>query len=119
MKKMILLVLLGSGLVFFGCNKATEHSADDGHGHEGHGHEVAAPLAAGHEVDGWCVEHEVPEDICSLCNGKVAAEYKQNGDWCKEHNRAESQCFICDSNRKEKFIAQYEAKYGKKPPAGK
>ncbi|MDR1494365.1 MAG: hypothetical protein LBT05_16850 [Planctomycetaceae bacterium] len=75
-----------------------------------------AALPAAHEVDGWCIEHEVPEAVCALCNPKVAEDYKKNGDWCKEHNRAETQCFLCDSSRKEKFIAQYEAQYGKKPP---
>jgi hypothetical protein len=69
-----------------------------------------------HEVDGWCVSHELPENICSLCNSKVAAELKKSGDWCNEHNRAESQCFLCDPSLKEKFVAQYEAQYGKKPP---
>ena len=64
----------------------------------------------------WCVEHDVPEDICAQCNAKVAAEYKQKGDWCKEHNRPESQCFPCNPKRAETFAAEYEAKYGKKPP---
>jgi hypothetical protein len=64
----------------------------------------------------WCVEHGVPESICALCDAKVAAEYKQKGDWCKEHDRPESQCFLCDPKRAEKFAAEYEAKYGQKPP---
>jgi cobalt-zinc-cadmium efflux system membrane fusion protein len=64
----------------------------------------------------WCVEHGVPEDICALCNAKVADEFKQKGDWCKEHNRPESQCFLCNPKLVEKFAADYEAKYGKKPP---
>jgi hypothetical protein len=69
-----------------------------------------------HEIDGWCVTHEVPENECSLCNSKVAAECKKNGDWCAEHDRAESQCFLCDPSRKESFVAKYEAQHGKKPP---
>jgi hypothetical protein len=36
--------------------------------------------------------------------------------WCKEHNRPDSQCFICHPELKEKFAAQYRAKYGKEPP---
>jgi hypothetical protein len=64
----------------------------------------------------WCVEHGVPEDICAQCNAKVAAEFKQQGDWCKEHNRPESQCFLCNPKLEAKFAAEYEAKYGKKPP---
>ncbi|MDR2438027.1 MAG: hypothetical protein LBE12_01480, partial [Planctomycetaceae bacterium] len=89
------------------------HTAGDGHDHtEG----TSATQESVHEVDGWCVSHELPENICSLCNSKVAAELKKSGDWCNEHNRAESQCFLCDPSLKEKFVAQYEAQYGKKPP---
>ncbi|MDR1382714.1 MAG: hypothetical protein LBJ67_02530 [Planctomycetaceae bacterium] len=69
-----------------------------------------------HDVAGWCIEHEVSEAVCALCNPKVAEECKKNGDWCEEHNRPESQCFLCDPSRKEKFVAQYEAQHGKKPP---
>ena len=67
-------------------------------------------------AENWCGEHGVPEDICALCNAKVAAECKQKGDWCNEHNRPESQCFLCNPKRAEKFAAEYEAKYGSKPP---
>ena len=64
----------------------------------------------------WCVEHGVPEDICAQCNAKVAAEYQQKGDWCREHNRPKSQCFLCNPKLAAKFAAEYEAKYGQKPP---
>ena len=67
-------------------------------------------------AENWCGEHGVPEDICAQCNAKLAAEFKQKGDWCKEHNRPESQCFLCSPQRAEKFAAEYEAKYGQKPP---
>ncbi len=46
----------------------------------------------------------------------VRFEFKKKGDWCKEHSRPESQCFICHPDLEAKFVAQYEAKYGKKPP---
>lgn len=75
----------------------------------------AAPAVSSVAVN-WCSEHGVPEDICARCNAKVAAEYKQKGDWCKEHDRPESQCFLCDPKRADKFAAEYEAKYGSKPP---
>lgn len=65
----------------------------------------------------WCAEHGVPEGVCSQCSAKFAAECKKKGDWCAEHERAESQCFICHPKAKEKFAAQYRAKYGKEPPA--
>jgi uncharacterized protein YceK len=106
MKNVTLLIILV--LLISGCGKsettppATQTEASEQH--------------HGHELDGWCLEHEIPENICSLCNKKVADDCKKNGDWCKEHDRAESQCFLCDPSRKEKFVAQYEAQYGKKPP---
>ncbi|MDR2644042.1 MAG: hypothetical protein LBC74_14775 [Planctomycetaceae bacterium] len=124
MRRMMLFVILGLGVIFLGCNKSSDkvpagathvHTAGDGHDHS----EVSALQKTEHDVDGWCVAHEVPENICSLCNSKVAAKLKKDGDWCNEHNRAESQCFICNPNFKEKFIAQYEAQYGKKAPTGK
>lgn len=94
-----------------GCGQQTENAAvDDG----------STPLAnasqAGHDHGGWwCVEHAVPEEECSICSSKAAAEFKANGDWCDEHNRAQSQCFQCDPARADKFAKLYEAKYGHKP----
>jgi hypothetical protein len=126
MRRMMLFVVLGLSVIFWGCSKPAEktptgdahvHTAGDGHDHSKEA--LASQESAVHEVDGWCVSHELPEDVCSLCNSKVAADLKKAGDWCNEHNRAESQCFICDSSRKEKFVAQYEAQHGKKPPTGK
>jgi len=64
----------------------------------------------------WCIEHGVPEDICAQCNSKVAAEYQRKGDWCQAHNRPESQCFLCNPKLAAKVAAEYEAKYGQKPP---
>ncbi|HVC94220.1 MAG TPA: RND transporter [Pirellulales bacterium] len=64
----------------------------------------------------WCDEHGVPEDVCALCDKKVAARFKADGDWCKEHDRPESQCFACHPELEAKFAAQYEAKYGHEPP---
>jgi hypothetical protein len=64
----------------------------------------------------WCAEHGMPEDICAQCSAKVATEFKKKGDWCKEHDRPESQCFVCHPELRERFAAQYRAKYGKEPP---
>jgi hypothetical protein len=70
-----------------------------------------------HDHSGWwCDEHGVPEEICGQCNAKYAAECKKKGDWCEKHDRPDSQCFICHPELKEKFAAQYRAKYGKEPP---
>ena len=65
----------------------------------------------------WCKEHGVPEGICAQCSTQLAADFQKKGDWCKEHNRPESQCFICHPELEDKFAAQYEAKFGGKPPA--
>ncbi|MBX9792621.1 MAG: hypothetical protein K2Y37_27285 [Pirellulales bacterium] len=47
---------------------------------------------------------------------RLAANFKAKGDWCKDHDRPESQCFVCHPEKETEFAAQYEAKYGKKPP---
>ena len=64
----------------------------------------------------WCSEHGVPEEVCGQCNSKLVADFQKKGDWCKEHDRPASQCFKCHPELEAKFAAQYEAKYGKKPP---
>jgi hypothetical protein len=77
---------------------------------------AATPTVDTCSVAGWCTEHGVPEELCAQCNAKVAAEFQQRGDWCKTHNRPESQCFLCNPKLEATFAAEYEAKYGKKPP---
>ncbi len=78
---------------------------------------TSATAAEGHDHSGWwCAEHGVPEEVCGLCNTKLAAEFQRKGDWCKEHDRPDSQCFICHPELEARFAAQYEAKEGKKPP---
>lgn len=79
---------------------ATETSAGHGHDHSGW----------------WCNEHGVPEQVCGLCDSKLAATFQKKGDWCQTHDRPDSQCFACHPEHEAKFAAQYEAKYGKKPP---
>jgi cobalt-zinc-cadmium efflux system membrane fusion protein len=64
----------------------------------------------------WCDEHGVPEEVCAICNVKLVADFKAKGDWCKDHERPDSQCFVCHPEKEAEFAAQYEAKYGKKPP---
>ena len=85
---------------------------------QGDAHDHDAGKTADHNHSGWwCDEHGVPEEVCAQCNSKVAADFQKKGDWCKEHDRPDSQCFICHPELEAKFAAQYEAKYGKKPPA--
>ena len=109
---------IGAGLVLatalLGCNSESKPSAA-GTAHGTPTADKTAETAAKH--DGWwCVEHGIPEGICAQCSPKVAAEFKAKKDWSKEHDRPESQCFICHPELEATFAAQYEAKYGKKPP---
>jgi hypothetical protein len=90
---------------------AASHEDDHDHDHAEDGD------AHGHALDGWwCAEHGVPEEVCGLCNSKLAAEFQRKGDWCQEHDRPDSQCFVCHPEYEARFAAQYEAKMGKKPP---
>ncbi|MBX7165956.1 MAG: RND transporter [Pirellulales bacterium] len=109
-----LLVACGATGVSVGCNKTDSTQAPTG-----------APAGKTSEADGhvhgewWCDEHGVPEEICAQCSIEVANDLKAKGDWCKEHDRPDSQCFICHPEKETQFAAQYEAKYGKKPPKPK
>jgi cobalt-zinc-cadmium efflux system membrane fusion protein len=106
----IFIVLAVSGLWLSGCGKpandprpvaATDTVATE----EGHVH-----------GEWWCGEHGVPEEVCAQCDISLVADFKAKGDWCDEHNRPDSQCFICHPEKEAEFAAQYEAKYGEKPP---
>jgi hypothetical protein len=115
------LVLAAACLLTAGCGPAADRGgAAKGQGGQARADADAAPVAArdrGHDHSGWwCDEHGVPEEICGQCNAKYAAECKRKGDWCKEHDRPDSQCFLCHPELKEKFAAQFRAKYGKEPP---
>ena len=78
---------------------------------------VEPPIKQGSEHAGWwCPEHGMPEGICAQCDSKLAAEFQKKNDWCAKHERPDSQCFICHPEHEAKFAAQYEAKYGTKPP---
>lgn len=108
-------------LIVTGCSQgngdadstAAKGEAGHEHGEEGHDHGEE-----GHSLHGyWCVEHGMPEEVCAQCNTKLASTFQEKGDWCEEHGRPDSQCFIHHPELEEKFIAQYEAKFGEKPPA--
>ena len=64
----------------------------------------------------WCDEHALPEEVCDLCSKKYRAAEKAKGNWC-EHERVKSSCFKCNPGLREKYAAEYKAKYGKEPPA--
>jgi hypothetical protein len=108
----VVLPLLGLTMLgFSGCGGASSREPETGPP------TVPVTGAACNAVENWCVEHGVPEDICGQCNAKVAADLQRKGDWCKTHNRPESQCFLCNPKLQAKFAAEYEVKYGKRPPA--
>jgi hypothetical protein len=116
-----LLSLAAFVVVLSGCgqadNKSGQTKEKDAKGKPSQVAQAKQEDKKGHDHSGWwCDEHGVPEAECGQCNAKVAAELKKKGDWCKEHDRPDSQCFICHPELKEKFAAQYRAKYGKEPP---
>lgn len=114
-------VAFGLLLVIGGCGQSGQDTESTGVSEASpaeHGDEEHEQGEEGHDLHGyWCVEHGVPEAICARCDTKLAAEFQKKGDWCEEHNRPDSQCFICHPELQEKFVAQYEAKFGEKPPA--
>src|SRR5262245_26684015 len=86
------LALLGAALLTVGCGRADKPR----------GQAKAKPAQPQQDHSGWwCDEHGIPEEECSMCSGKVAAEFKKKGDWCEEHDRAKSQCFLCDPSLRE------------------
>ncbi len=110
-----------------GCGKSGDEPASatgvsaEGEDHSGHDHgegdhDHGDGESGGDHSGWWCVEHGVPEKVCSICSSKAADKFKEEGDWCEEHGRAKSQCFKCDPSKAEKFARLYEAKYGKQPP---
>jgi hypothetical protein len=114
----LMFAMCAAAALAIGCSSAAKdevadatHASDQ---HAGHDHEEGEH---GHTHGGWwCNEHGVPEEVCALCDSKVAAEFQKKGDWCKEHDRPDSQCFACHPELEARFAAQYEAKYGEKPP---
>lgn len=61
-------------------------------------HAPAGVVPGSHED--WCVEHEVPESLCTRCNASLIAAFKATGDWCAEHGLPESQCKLCHPDLK-------------------
>jgi hypothetical protein len=110
-------VLLATAVLAVGGCSPAENKAGEGKGKKGKEKPAQVTEQKEHDHSGWwCDEHGVPEEVCGQCSAKLAAEFKKKGDWCKEHDRPDSQCFLCHPELKEKFAAQYRAKYGKEPP---
>ncbi len=70
---------------------------------------------AGDHGGWWCDEHGLPEEVCDLCSKKYRTAEKAKGNWC-EHERVKSSCFKCNPGLREKYAAEYKAKFGKEPP---
>jgi len=105
------LLILSAGFMFFsGCGGTKTGTGETGS-------DPAKATATSDHGGWWCTEHGIPEGVCAQCSTQLAADFQKKGDWCKEHNRPESQCFICHPELEAKFAAQYEAKFGSKPPA--
>lgn len=102
---MTLGVLLAAGAWVAGCNQSADEATKSEAEVEGHSH-----------GGWWCDEHGVPEEVCAQCDATLVSDFKAKGDWCEEHARPDSQCFICHPEKEAEFAAQYEAKYGEKPP---
>lgn len=47
-------------------------------------------------VTDWCIEHRVPESVCTKCNPSLITEFKEHNDWCVEHGLPESHCRLCN-----------------------
>lgn len=110
MKNFALWGLAAIGLTAAGCGEARNTRKSEA------ASAVATRTSGDSHASWWCGEHGLPEEQCSMCSVTAPAEFKMKGDWCTEHDRAESQCFLCHPELEEKFAAQYEAKFGKKPP---
>lgn len=114
MRRLPLPALAIAALVVSGCGQSgTEPAQTESQATEAADVQTVAAVDHG---GWWCTEHGVPEGVCARCNSKVAAEFQQKGDWCEEHGRPESHCFICHPELEEKFAAQFQAKFGQKPP---
>lgn len=109
--------LVLAGALTSGCGRtATTPTGKHTNARGDHDHDATADGKGGDHSGWWCDEHGVPEEVCAQCNSKVAAQFQKKGDWCQEHDRPDSQCFVCHPELEVEFAAQYEAKYGKRPP---
>jgi hypothetical protein len=109
MRRLMPLVTLAAGLALFGCEDRSTKSA------KALASATTAPAAARKHDHWWCREHGIPEDECLMCK-LSEEELKKKGDWCEKHEYAKSQCFACNPALRERYAAQYRAKYGKEPP---
>ncbi|HKA06883.1 MAG TPA: hypothetical protein VKD71_06465 [Gemmataceae bacterium] len=101
-----------AGLALVGCEDKSTKVADSG----GLTKSAKTTVAEKHDHNKyWCPEHGIPEEDCLMCKFDEP-ELKKKGDWCDEHKYPKSQCFACDPKLRERYAAQYRAKFGKEPP---
>jgi hypothetical protein len=108
MRRVIPFVTLAVGLGLLGCEDKSTKSAKSA------ATATTGTVARKHD-HWWCREHGIPEHECLMCLHSEE-ELKKKGDWCEKHEYAKSQCFACNPALKERYAAQYRAKYGKEPP---
>jgi len=53
-------------------------------------------VAAGDSDFDWCVEHSVPESVCTRCHPQLIEQFRTTGDWCPPHDLPESHCRLCN-----------------------
>ena len=53
---------------------------------------------------GPCVEHDVPEALCWICQPQLKKIYEDTNDWCGGHDSPESLCFICNPEEEAKYV---------------
>jgi hypothetical protein len=114
MHRTIAFFALLAGVLLVGCQDKETPKADNKNSSTPTG-EAKKP---GHTHHGWwCTPHGIPEEDCLACiyEGREE-ELKKKGDWCDKHDYCKSQCFGCDPKLKERYAAQYKAKYGKEAP---
>lgn len=104
-----LLQAVACGLIFTGCSGGTKDAGKPEVKQERKSAPSAekpkTPLVPKVELADWCLEHGVPESICTRCNEKLTDDFKKKGDWCAKHELPDSQCLACHPELKAKFEA--------------
>lgn len=108
MKKVIPIVLtliagITIGIVYSNTrtDSPPQQSSVAGDDHAGYGHASSEgdgeTVSTGTDnVSDWCMEHHVPESVCTKCNPSLVSGFKARNDWCVEHGLPESHCRLCN-----------------------
>ena len=82
-------LLQTTALLVVGCDDRTSRPA------RAHAEEARKAPAVADPAD-WCVEHGLPESLCTKCNPALVERFRQAGDWCAGHGFPESACPFCN-----------------------